>query len=92
MDVHYDWGMAALGMLGIDRPRGLDCAAASFAALGRLSDNAVHLVLGLSFITLALMAVAGELGWEINHPNFTCSRSCPILPTWRRRRSGRMSI
>ena len=32
-----------------------------------LSDNAAHLVLGLGVVTLALMFVVDELGWEINH-------------------------
>jgi uncharacterized membrane protein len=34
---------------------------------GRPSENALHLVLGLGLVTLALMMVAGELGWQINH-------------------------
>jgi uncharacterized membrane protein len=66
MDVHYGWGMAALGMLALT---GLAAwiSLLRISRLGRLSDNAVHLVLGLSFITLAFMALVGELGWEISH-------------------------
>lgn len=62
---HLGWGIAALGALG------LTSLAAWIALLrfGRkpLSDNALHLVLGLGLVTLGLMAVVGELGWEINH-------------------------
>jgi uncharacterized membrane protein len=62
---HLGWGIAALGALG------LTSLAAWIVLLrfGRkpLSDNAVHLVLGLSLVTLGLMVVVGELGWEINH-------------------------
>jgi uncharacterized membrane protein len=38
-----------------------------FRRAERVSDNALHLVLGLALVTLCLMAVVGELGWEINH-------------------------
>src|SRR5207248_2275424 len=31
------------------------------------SANALHLVLGLAIITLGLMAISGEQGWEISH-------------------------
>ena len=62
---HLGWGIAALGALGLT-------ALAAWIVLLRfgrkpLSDNAVHLVLGLSLVTLGLMVVVGELGWEINH-------------------------
>jgi uncharacterized membrane protein len=66
MFYHLGWGWAALGVLVVT-------GAAAFIALWRtpssqrLSDNALHLVLGLSLITLALMIVVGELGWEIGH-------------------------
>jgi len=66
MDTHLEWGVAALLMLGVT---GLAAwiALVRFWRSERMSDNAGHLVLGLSFVTLALMAVTGELGWEINH-------------------------
>jgi uncharacterized membrane protein len=59
---HLGWGVTALAMLALT----------GFAALiavfrRRLSDNAIHLVLGLAIVTLGLMVVVGELGWEINH-------------------------
>jgi uncharacterized membrane protein len=57
---HYGWAMAALGALVIT---GL----VAWITVFRMSDNALHLVLGLGLITLGLMAVSGELGWEINH-------------------------
>jgi uncharacterized membrane protein len=65
MDTHYYWGMFALGLIVLT---GL----AAWIALwrfrsARVSDNSVHLVLGLAIITFVLMAVAGEFGWEINH-------------------------
>jgi uncharacterized membrane protein len=66
VSAHLGWGVAALAMLGLT-------GAAAWIALwrfrgpGRLSDNAIHLVLGLALVTLGLMIVVGELGWEINH-------------------------
>ena len=62
---HLGWGIAALGALGLT---GL-AAWIALLRFGRkpLSDNAAHLVLGLGVVTLALMFVVGELGWEINH-------------------------
>src|SRR3954454_9611165 len=62
---HYGWSLAGLGMLAAT---GL----VAFISLARfrgkrLSDNAAHLVLGCALITLGLMAVVGELGWELNH-------------------------
>jgi uncharacterized membrane protein len=61
VSAHYGWGVAGLAVLAMT---GL---AALVALLRRLTDNALHLVLGLAIVTLGLMAVAGELGWEINH-------------------------
>ncbi|HLH99020.1 MAG TPA: hypothetical protein VKW08_28250 [Xanthobacteraceae bacterium] len=66
---HYGWAWAALGALAIT---GL----VAWVAVFRMTDNALHLVLGLGLVTLGLMAVAGELGWEINHTEI-------FLPTQR---------
>src|SRR5215469_10702953 len=35
--------------------------------LGKFSNNELHLVLGLAIVSLGMMAVVGEMGWEINH-------------------------
>jgi uncharacterized membrane protein len=66
MDSHLAWGLAGLAMLVIT---GLAAAYElwRFRRSGRLSNNAVHLVLGLGILTLGLMIVLGELGWEISH-------------------------
>jgi uncharacterized membrane protein len=63
---HFGWGVASLVLLGLT---GLVAwiALLRFRGGKRLSDNASHLVLGLAIVTLGLMAVVGELGWEINH-------------------------
>ena len=67
MAYHYGWSIAALTILVITaivawwelwRHR----------ATGKLSNNMVHLVLGLSIITLLFMIVAGESGWESDSP------------------------
>jgi uncharacterized membrane protein len=62
VSAHLGWGVTALAMLALT---GL----AAWIVLFRrtLSDNAIHLVLGLALVTLGLMIVVGELGWEINH-------------------------
>jgi uncharacterized membrane protein len=60
VSAHYGWSMAALGALAIT---GL----VAWIGVFRPTENTLHLVLGLGLITLGLMAVTGELGWEINH-------------------------
>lgn len=64
VSAHQGWGVASLITLGLT---GIAAWIALFRGAGRLSDNALHLVLGLAIVTLGLMAVVGELGWEINH-------------------------
>jgi uncharacterized membrane protein len=63
---HEGWGVVGLGLLVLT----------GLAALGglwryrrseRLTDNALHLVLGLAFVTLGFMVIVDELGWDINH-------------------------
>src|SRR2546430_5146829 len=66
MDTHFGWGVAALAVLVM---MGL---VAWFELLrswrvGKLSNDALHLVLGLAIVTLGMMVVVGELGWQINH-------------------------
>ena len=38
--------------------------------VGHLSIDALHLVLGLGLLTLGLMAVVNEFGWQVNHSEF----------------------
>jgi uncharacterized membrane protein len=66
IDSHYNWSMAALVLLLL---MGLTAwfELWRYRRDGRLSNNAVHLVLGLGLLTLAFMVVVGELGWEISH-------------------------
>jgi len=66
MALHYGWGWAALSVLGL---LGLTAWIVLLRSHGkqRVSTEALHLILGLSIITLAFSAVVGELGWEISH-------------------------
>jgi uncharacterized membrane protein len=66
VSAHFGWGVASLAVLALT---GLAAWIAlwRFRGAKRLSDNALHLVLGLGLVTFGLMAVVGELGWEINH-------------------------
>jgi uncharacterized membrane protein len=66
VSAHLGWGMASLAALGLTGVAAL-IAVLRFSRSKRVSDNALHLVLGLAIVTLGLMAVVGELGWEINH-------------------------
>src|SRR5207245_1323247 len=66
MDTHDGWGITALAILMMTGAVAL-INLWRFRSVGRLSDNALHLVLGLAIITLGLMVVVGELGWEIRH-------------------------
>ena len=66
MSSHFGWGVTSLGVLvmagvvaWIELWR--------FWRIERLSENALHLVLGLAIVTLALMVLAGESGWQISH-------------------------
>ncbi len=67
LNFHYNVSWAALGSLVI-----LGIAAWlelwRFRQVGQLSGQAVNIVLVLAIITVLLMVVVGELGWEINHP------------------------
>jgi uncharacterized membrane protein len=73
MDYHFGWGLAALAVL-------VATGVAAFIELvrhrraGQLSNDALHLVLGLALVTLVLMIVVGELGWQINHHELGLAR------------------
>src|SRR5262249_3086351 len=66
MSYHQGWGVVVLVVLGL---AGLAALAAlwRFRSKESVSDNALHLVLGLAVLALGLMVIVGELGWEINH-------------------------
>jgi uncharacterized membrane protein len=63
IETHMYWANTALGLLVITG----FVALINLFRLRGLSNDALHLVLGLAFVTLLLMAISGELGWEINH-------------------------
>ena len=66
MSTHFGWGVVALAVLVMTGAAAL-IELWRFRRVERLSDNALHLVLGLAIVTLGLMVVVGELGWEISH-------------------------
>jgi uncharacterized membrane protein len=66
MSDHQGWGLAALALLATTALVALIEIFRS-RARGRLSNDALHLVLGLGLITLGLMLVTDELGWESHH-------------------------
>jgi uncharacterized membrane protein len=66
MNTHFGWGLASLAVLAITGAAAL-IELWRFRRFERLSDNALHLVLGLAIVTLGLMVVVGELGWQISH-------------------------
>ena len=66
MNIHYGWSMLALFFLVVTGVIALIALARGWKT-PRISDNALHLVLGFSLITVLLMIVVAELGWEISH-------------------------
>jgi uncharacterized membrane protein len=66
MNAHFGWGMTSLAVLVMTGAAAL-IELWRFRRVKRLPDNALRLVLSLAIITLGLMVVVGELGWEINH-------------------------
>jgi uncharacterized membrane protein len=66
VSAHLGWGVASLAVLALTGVAAW-IALLRFSRAKRVSDNTLHLVLGLAIVTLGLMAVVGELGWEINH-------------------------
>jgi uncharacterized membrane protein len=66
MSAHFGWGVAALLVLAMAAVAAL-IALLRFRGAERVSDNSLHLVSGLVIVTLALMVIGGELGWQISH-------------------------
>ena len=82
MSTHFGWGVTSLALLVLT-------AAAALIELWRsrraerLSNDALHLVLGLALVTLALMVITGEIGWEINHHELRLDPATQRTPqTW----------
>ncbi|HLK84507.1 MAG TPA: DUF2231 domain-containing protein [Xanthobacteraceae bacterium] len=63
LNAHYYWGLGALAILVITG----GYAVVELWRVGKPSDQALSILLGLAGLTLALMIVVDELGWEINH-------------------------
>src|SRR5215471_8727027 len=63
MSAHYYWGLGALAILLISGGYAL----LELWRVGKLSEQALKVVLGLAGLTLLLMIVVDELGWEISH-------------------------
>jgi len=66
MSAHFGWGVTSLALLALTGAAALIELWRSRHA-ERLSNDALHLVLGLAIVSLILMAITGEIGWEINH-------------------------
>jgi uncharacterized membrane protein len=63
MRAHYYWGLGALAILAVTG----GFAMVDLWRAGRPSEQATLAMLALAGLTLALMIVSGELGWEISH-------------------------
>jgi len=66
MNSHFVWGLAALAALVITSALAI-AELWRFHRFGRVSDQALRLVLLLAIVTFGLMVASGELGWEISH-------------------------
>jgi uncharacterized membrane protein len=66
MNTHFGWGVASLAVLVMTGVAALIELWRSRRS-ERLSNDALHLVLALAIVSLVLIVVVGELGWEINH-------------------------
>jgi len=66
MNSHFVWGLAALAALVITGALAI-AELWRFHRFGRVSDQALRLVLLLAIVTFGLMVASGELGWEISH-------------------------
>jgi uncharacterized membrane protein len=66
LGAHYGWGLVALAGLVVTGIAALIELWRYRRAKG-LSNDALHLILGLALVTLGLMVVAGEIAWEMDH-------------------------
>lgn len=66
MQLHYEWGLVGIGALVVT---GVAAWFELWRSIngGRLSNQALNIILVLAIVTLGLMMVVGELGWEISH-------------------------
>jgi uncharacterized membrane protein len=63
MNAHYYWGLGALAAVVVTGVYAL----VELWRAGKPSDQALGVMLGLAGLTVILMTVTDELGWEINH-------------------------
>ncbi len=63
MNAHYYWGLGALAILLITG----GYAVVELWRVGKPSDQALKAMLGLAGLTVILMIVVDEMGWEISH-------------------------
>jgi uncharacterized membrane protein len=66
MSVHFGWGVVSIALLVVT---GLAALITLWRGWGakHVSENALHLVLGLAIVTLGLMIIVDELGFDISH-------------------------
>jgi uncharacterized membrane protein len=79
MNSHLGWGLVSLAVLAMTGAAALIELRRS-RRLGHLSNDALHLVLGLAIVTLGLMVVVGELGWEISHHELELASAAQKTP------------
>ena len=65
--VHMFWSWIALFMIAVTGLTAWLVLFRAYRAKSAISNNMLHLVLGLGLFTLATMMICGEMGWEIAH-------------------------
>jgi uncharacterized membrane protein len=63
MNAHYYWGLGALAVVVIAGVYAL----VELWRVGKPSEQALSVMLGLAAVTVILMTITDELGWEISH-------------------------